>query len=720
MSGGTFERIETKGFVGQGRADLVAALTGERLAGLRSEVANAREGVLANGRHRVVVLEFEVAGGKKRVAVKAFGGQQGWKDRHDRSRGSKAARSFRAARFLEEHQVATPSPLAYLERWEGARLLESYYLSEYLEGLTSLKTELVRIYRERETCEFLVSLLEKVGAAMRRMHNVGFVHRDLGNQNIELAPRQGGEWGKIYFIDLNRGRIREELTLRERALDFGRLRMPSAFLDILVRIYWGGPVFPGFRPEMARARRRFALWQASRKWRHPIKTLQKKRRLKGRPVARLEDVWIWDDRSAQAAIILDKEDRRKCHSWRNHLRVALANLKVIGGVWSEYRRQTQRAFQRPVKLKGRIGMSLEPADLAFAPQLGHLKKLGKIPVLLRFGHHEGREQWERTLREVAALHAAGHEIMVNLLQDRQAVLDPGSWREFLEFVFAGIDGRVTQVGVGHVVNRMKWGVHQLAEYRRLMEPLLELREKYPDLRLTGPGCIDFELHCTVAALEVLPGDLQFDALSHHLYVDRRGAPENRQGRFGTVEKAALLKAIAIRNKRCGDRVVIPEVNWPLVDTGVWSPVAASYLPPGTKGSKVHVTEQQYGWFMLRYLVLTLCSGFVDQVYWWRLVAHGFGLVDERAGGGWRERIAFRMLVVFLRELGEATFVEKIPCEEGIYAFRFERAEGEVTLLWCHDRRFAGPWPVTFRRSLDAEGKEIELEEVGDSPVYLIV
>lgn len=719
MSGTTFEPIESSGFLGEGRAELRAALTGERLTGLRAEIRSAREGLLAKGRHRVVVLEFEVAGEKKRVAVKAFGGQQGWKDRHDRVRGSKAARSFRAARFLEEHQVATPPPLGYLERWEGSRLLESYYLSEYLEGLTSLKAELVRIYRERETCEFLVSLLEKVGAAMRRMHNAGFVHRDLGNQNIELAPRQGGEWGKIYFIDLNRGRIREELTLRERALDFARLRMPSAFLDILVRIYWGGSVFPGFRQEMARARRRFAFWQASRKWRHPIQTLKKRRRMKGRPVARLEDVWIWDDRSAQAAIILRKQDRRKCHSWRNHLRVALANLKAIGGVWLEYRRQKRRAFQRPVKLKGRIGMSLEPADLEFALQLEFLAQLGKIPVLLRFGHHEGRKQWERTLREVTALHSAGHEIMVAILQDRQAVLDPGSWREFLEFVFEGIDGRVTQVGVGHVVNRMKWGVHQLAEYRCLMEPLRALHKKYPDIRLTGPGCIDFEFHWTVAALEVLPGDLRFDVLSHHLYVDRRGAPENRQGRFGTVEKAALLKALAIRNKRCGGHVIIPEVNWPLVDTGVWSPVAASYLPPGTKGSKVHVTEQQYGWFMLRYLVLTLCSGFVDQVYWWRLVAHGFGLIDERAEGGWRERPAFRMLVVFLRELGEATFVEKIPCEEGVYAFRFERTGGGVTLLWCHDRWFAGPWPVKFRRALDAEGAEIELDEVGGSPVYLI-
>ena len=123
--------------------------------------------------------------------------------------------------------------------------------------------------------------------------------------------------------------------------------------------------------------------------------------------------------------------------------------------------------------------------------------------------------------------------------------------------------------------------------------------------------------------------------------------------------------------------------------------------------------------MLRYLVLTICSGFVDQVYWWRMVAHGFGLIDERAEGGWRERIGFKMLSVFLAQLGEATFVEKLEMEEEVYALRFERKNDEVTMMWCNGRTVSGPWPVEFAKALSASGEVIELSEVGDSPVYLI-
>lgn len=714
-----FEKLELGRFVGEVRGDLAKSLNEARLDKLCEEIESAKEGVLAKGRHKVVVLEFEIGGEMRQVAVKAFGGQQAWKDRFDLKRGSKAARSFEAARFLEDHGVSTPSPLASLERWEGGRLVESYFLSDYLEGLTSFKAELERIYREGETCDVLVSLLEKVGFAMRKMHDAGFYHRDLGNQNMELSPGEEGGFGEVNFIDLNRGRIRDELTTKERALDFARLRLPSGFLGILIRIYWQAKASPEFKKEVAKARRIFDFWVKSRRWRHPIKSRKKERAARRKGFLRLEDVWIWDQRSAQAAITLDGPDRRNCQSKWNHLKVAGSTLKGAPGIWKEYRRELEGAFQKKVNLAGRIGMALEPADLEFEPQLDYLKVLGKIPVLLRFGHHEGEAQWEKTLGYLDEFHEMGYEIMVAILQDRKAVLEPVSWRQFLDFVLPRIDGKVAMVQLCHVINRVKWGLHNLNEYVSLLEPVVELRKRYPAIRFSGPACIDFEYHYLIAALKATPKGLHYDALSHQLYVDRRGAPENKQGKFGTVEKAALLKAIAKKSDRCDDRVIVSEVNWPLVDTGVWSPVAASYLIPGAKASKVSVSEEQYGCYMIRYLVLTLCSGFVDQVYWWRLVSHGFGLIDERAEGGWRERVGFQMLKVFLRELGTATFVEKLETEDEVYVLRFERKRGEVTMMWCNGRTFNGPWPCEYKKVLDASGEEIELSEVGDFPVYLL-
>ena len=203
-----------------------------------------------------------------------------------------------------------------------------------------------------------------------------------------------------------------------------------------------------------------------------------------------------------------------------------------------------------------------------------------------------------------------------------------------------------------------------------------------------------------------------------MYVDRRGAPENKQGYFGIVEKAAFLNAVALHSKSCEGKLVVSEVNWPLANTREWSPVAATYSPPGSEGSHLHVTEEQYGYFMIRYLALTICSGLVERVYWWRLVSHGFGLVDELAEGGWYKRVGYFMLKTFLSELGNATFVEKIATAKEVYALRFERELGHVVLLWCNGRKYSGPWPIKYEKVLNSTGNEIKLSEVGDDPVYL--
>lgn len=551
---------------------------------------------------------------------------------------------------------------------------------------------------------------------MRRMHDAGFCHRDLGNQNMEMTPRVGEEWGEVNVIDLNRGWIREELTMRERGLDFGRLLMPSAFLEVLFRIYWGEKPSPEFRQEFRKARRRFEWWTRSRKWRHPIKTWRRGKKSKG---LQMKDVWIWDRKSAQAAITLERRDRKKCQSIWNHIRIAGATARAMPGVWREYRRQMAGAFQTKVELRGRIGMSIEVADLEVEPQLKLLDKLGKVPVLMRFGHHEGQDQWEKGLALLDRLHGDGVEIMVALLQDRAAVLNSDSWKDFLDFVLSRMEGKVEMVEICHVVNRVKWGIHSLKEHADLVAPFKELREKFPAIQFSGPACIDFEYHYLMGALATTPSGFDYNALSHHLYVDRRGAPENKQGKFGTVEKAGLLKAIARWSGRCEEKVIVSEVNWPLEWTGEWSPVSATYQPKNARGARVHVTEEEYGFFMLRYLVLTLCSGFVDQVYWWRLVAHGFGLIDERAEGGWRERAGFKMLRVFLEQLGSTTFVEKLEMEEDVYALRFEEGDKQVVMMWCNGCTFSGPWPVAFQKALNSSGEVTEIDEVGESPVYLL-
>ncbi len=715
LEGGFSEFSEGK-FVGKIDPRFLENLDASRLRDFSKELQSPEGRILAQGRHQVVMLPFLREGQSVEVVVKAFGRQNRLKDLYDSYHGSKASRSFQAANFLFKNEVGTPEPIGYFERWEGLQLMESYYLSSYLDSLTSVRDLLFQMYERYGDCAHFVRFLKHLAQAIRKMHDVGFCHYDLGNQNMELTGTIDGNWGEIQFVDLNRGKIKNDLSPQERAIDFARLRLPSAFLDILIAIYWDDQPPKEFISRLKSLRRRFDLWEKSRSLRHPF------RKRSGNGLLRVQDIWIWDRESAQASITMNRDERKKYYPKGRHLAVAQAVTKEGIGVWKEYQRLLPQAFTKKVELAGRFGMALEATDLEFQQQRKFLARLSPIPipVLLRFCHHEGRAQWERTLTDLESLHSEGYQVMIAMVQCRRSVLDPESWREFLEFVIGRAADMVTMVELCHAVNRMKWGVHSSQEQGMLLEPVVALQKKYPQVKFTGPACIDFEYHYVLSALEETPREFQYAALSHHLYVDRRGAPENFQSKFSTVEKAALLQAIARSSSRCSDQVIISEVNWPIKGTGIWSPVGATYWPAGQPESKLNVSEEEYGWYMLRYLVLTICSGFVEQVYWWRLVSHGFGLVDERAEDGWRERPGFLMLQFFLTTLGEATFLEKLPSEEGVYALKFQTNEGEVVMGWAHGAAEETRWSSEHTAAYDAYGEKITSRALSEAPAYFFL
>ena len=217
------------------------------------------------------------------------------------------------------------------------------------------------------------------------------------------------------------------------------------------------------------------------------------------------------------------------------------------------------------------------------------------------------------------------------------------------------------------------------------------------------------------ALRAFPQELKLDALSHQLYVDRRGAPENYQEKFSLLEKATLLKAIAKVAPQTEDTVIVSEVNWPLRDTGTWSPVNATYLPNPDRQSELGVSEELYGSYMLRYYVISLCSGMIDRVYWWRLAAHGFGLVDER--DNWRHRPAYFMLATFLKILGESTFLEKLDSPDQVYLFKFRTSSQEIVLAWSNEVE-GYISDLNAVKVIDAKGKETSLTApLSEAPRY---
>ncbi len=714
-------------YVGELAPDYRAPELLAQLAALPALLAAPAARQVAGGRNRHVCIELPVHGAVQPVIVKAFGRQAWLRDLRDRRRGSKARRTWLAATHLRGHGVGTPQPIGYLERWEGARLSESYFLAAYQRGAVNFRDALLTLYHELPEAARFMELLELVAAGVRDMHAAGFVHNDLGNQNVLLEPDGPGRWREFQVIDLNRGRIRRELGVRERARDLSRLSLPSHLLRVFMKMYWqASPPRALGRWERA-YRTLYGLHSRTRAWRHPLREAKRRAqsaREERRRYPAPRELWIWDERTGQPINAILRKERLAHYPAARYVGQIVDTLRAAPGLWRSYAPLLEGTFREPVNFAGRIGMALHPSSATLERELDLLAGLGRIPAFVRFYHHQAREQRRFCARLVRALHEAAHPVAIALVQDRRAVREPAAWAGFVEEVLQEVGPIVEAVEVGHNVNRAKWGIWDFRELRALYAPLEKWHARLPQLHFMGPGAIDFEYLALVSVLRQWPAGVPLSALSHHLYVDRRGAPENPQGRFSALEKFALARAIARRSPGCADRLVVSEVNWPLRGTGVYSPLLAPYVLPG-RGTKAGVSEDEYGDYLLRYLLLALASGLVERVYWWRLVARGFGLVDDSDPAAWRPRPAYAMLQRFLGVLGESTFLAaQLPPRSGLrhgrYRFAFRRADGEtVVLTYAHGPALPFPADETFSRVEDAFGRPVaEPGGLTGRPLYL--
>jgi hypothetical protein len=141
------------------------------------------------------------------VIVKGYGRQSWIKDVGDRRRGTAAERAWRVAVHLRASGVGTPEPLAWLERWEGTRLAEAYFIAHRIENTSNGRDELRHLLRAEAYTDRLFPFMETLAASIRSLHEAGVVHGDLGNQNILMRRAGDHAWTDVQFIDLNRARI---------------------------------------------------------------------------------------------------------------------------------------------------------------------------------------------------------------------------------------------------------------------------------------------------------------------------------------------------------------------------------------------------------------------------------------------------------------------------------------------------------------------------------
>lgn len=639
--------------------------------------------------------------------------------------GTKAFRAFCAACRLREHGVGTPPPVAVAEKLENGLPAESFLVTEYIENLSNFRDELNRIYAENPDCEALMALMRTVADACRAMHDAGVIHRDLGNQNIGLRKLKEGDEARdaassssrhlpsyeVLFLDLDRVRIfpAGTLTYAQRGRDLARIDLPSDFVRVFREMYFHCYTPPlAFREAEERERAAFELHTRLRPWRHPIREWKVRRRqeaeLRANPNAPRvpvgKELWIWDERSTQAISAYVSKDRRKFRSFANILKIAHGVLAHGLNLKRNYAATLAESFREPIgAFSSAIGMTLDATPETWEPQLRFLAELesaagAKMPILLRVYHHKSATNREFVIEKARELHTRGNSVALALVQDRAALRSPEGWREMVFRVVEATRTFADFYEIGHATNRGKWGIWDFSDYEKLLTPAIEAKRAFPHIRLTGPACIDFDLHTIFGLLDGVPAGT-FSALSQHLYVDRRGAPENFQGRFDLVRKCAIHRAFAKTFGFDEEKIVVSEVNWPLRETGEYSPIDSPSVLLGIWGrpdvepctvQRPRVSEEEYAKYMCRYLLLAIASGHVSRVYWWRLMHRGFGLVDDADASNPRRRLAFEALKNLLAALAGTRFERRLDdVPAGTFALEFSRADGSrFAFFWNAD------------------------------------
>lgn len=676
------------------------------------------------GRNYLYAASLHAADGAVEVVVKQFK-NQGLRRRVERRvKGSKAGRSWHGARALQVAGVPTPAPLMLIESDAAAgasffvteRLRESYEVRHFFRRLAGDPSAGAFPEVEPE------ALLEALGGLARRMHDGGVLHRDLSMGNV-LAVPNGGEL-ELYVVDTNRVRRVEDPGTVRRVRDSCRLPiLEPEHRDAFLRGYWGDP------PATWSPRR--WLWAVSVRGylaKHAVKNRLRGIRLRRRhahggshhphippaePGAARRDRTVWDPLS-------DQPHQHAGRAAKLAIRLADAPAHAAGlarmmaaapEVRRRYRRLAAGLYREPTPFTG-VGVALRPSVSDPDAQLDLLDELGVRRVMLRLHPWEDDHRAEEAFAEECA--GRGLEVSFALPQNRDLVRDPARWRAAVEEIGERFVRHGSVFQVGQAPNRSKWGIWTLDEYLRLLREASTVLRRYQGVELIGPAVIDFELQTTLSLLRRRVEDVHLDAVSSLLYVDRRGAPENRQLGFDTVGKVLLLRAIAESGRWSSPRCWITEVNWPLWE-GPHSPA----------GRSVSVDEETQADHLVRYYLLVLGTGLVERVFWWQLVARGYGLAVADSTGRLRRRPSFEALRTLRRELEGSSFLGPLPSDDGTFLYRFRRTDDELVVGWSLAPGAKARLPRPPAEARDRDGRVVPIPssvdvDLGPSPTYYLL
>jgi hypothetical protein len=133
-----------------------------------------------------------------------------------------------------------------------------------------------------------------------------------------------------------------------------------------------------------------------------------------------------------------------------------------------------------------------------------------------------------------------------------------------------------------------------------------------------------------------------------------------------------------------------------------------------------VSEEEQADYLVRYYLLCLCSGWVDRIYWWQLLAPGYGLVDSRPSS-WRRRPSFYALKTLKSFCGDSVYQGHFVIP-GAHVFNFCKGKDVFAVGWTEKGTLDYEFPSHIKRVVSRDGKELAVTgrtvSLDTSPRYI--
>ena len=650
--------------------------------------------VIQDNRNTLKVVSI----GSKKMVVKSFkrpNNIQGFIYRFFRS--SKAKRSYEFSLKLNSLFIQTPEPIGYIEVYDGLRLTQSYFISSLLE-YDFLIDEALGNKRSDS-----YNILKKFTKFTFDMHKKGIRHLDYGIGNI--AVKMNGSEYEFFLFDLNRMKF-GNVSIKSGLGNFSRMSTEKEKLDFFANEY---SILRGIDPAYAKNELSIAAERTEKYFerKNKLKNILKKNKFIS------SEFYKWDKYSNQPYVIRDKKTRRILNSY-----TYISNIKILTNfflfpfllfTYFIKKRKNITYLVNSIGVCINLSYILNNRNNLIIDDLKLLindLNIKNISIRVPLSDHENFGKYFNFIKEFSYL-----SIMVVILQDRDHINNPKLLRKNLFLIFDQLKGIVSEFQIANSVNRKKWGFLHLDEYFDFFKIAQDLKkEKFPEIDLLGGNIIDFDLPFLTRSLFHLKS-IYFDKFSTQLYVDRRGAPENKQMGFNTLSKINIYHHLISKSIKCKNDLVISEVNWPLKGTGKWSPTDGDY----------EIDENEQALYLIRYYLLVIASGKVSKCYMHELIAPGYGLIDN-IDGSLRKRDAyfcFKFLIKILQDANTLNFSYK----KNLYKLLLEKNNKFIEVVWVSEGNSIID-NISSKEIFDMKGNAILVEDslvltedIG--PVYVI-